>query len=48
MDTYLLFNLEQTPDTTLAMGGDGGTSTGTRGGGFGKETYILPQGFWIP
>ena len=23
------------------------TSTGTRGGGLGNETYILPAGFWI-
>lgn len=39
------FNIESLPQ--LNMDQKKSTSTGTRGGGLGNETYILPQGFWI-
>lgn len=39
------FNLESLPQ--IDMDQKKSTSTGTRGGGLGNETYLLPQGFWI-
>ncbi len=39
------FGLDSLPQ--INMDQEKSTSTGTRGGGIGNETYILPQGFWI-